>query len=131
MNNTFSLEQLERTVDLNAELILRQNRLDKMAKFMEVKSNNPRLKQSETAKVLAISTSTLQRYRRETNMHSPYRLLQSSNTNTRKQKTSNHKTSNDLKKTSIELNETSKESVNSNRKNKLGGGNPNDDSPIQ
>ena len=76
MNNSFSLEQIAKTGDLNADLIMRQFRLDKMAKFMEITSINPKLKQSEIAKELAISTSTLQRYRREINMHSSYRILQ-------------------------------------------------------
>ena len=87
-----------------------------MANFMEIISINPKLKQSQIAKESAISTSTLQRYRREINMHSPYRILQSSNTRTRKQKTSNHTkhhlkmTSNDLKMTSNDLKMTSKDS---------------------
>ena len=72
MNYTFSLEQTAKPSDLNDDLVMRQYRLDKIAKFLEPKSNNPRLKQSERAKELAISTSTLQRYRRETNMHSPH-----------------------------------------------------------
>ena len=36
MNNTFS-DQKEKTGDLNADLIMRQYKLDKMAKFMEIK----------------------------------------------------------------------------------------------
>ena len=70
-------------------------------------------------------------------MHSPYRVLQSSNTNTSKQKTSNRTehdlkmTSNDLKMTSNDLKETSKESVKSNRKNKLKGGLIDDDNSTQ
>ena len=43
---------------------MRQYKLDKMAKFMEIKSVNPKLKQSEIARELKISSSTLQRYRR-------------------------------------------------------------------
>ena len=82
--------------------MMRQYKLDKMARFMEIKTFNPNLKQSEKARELAITTSTLQRYRREINMHSPYRILQSSNTNTRKQKTSNH-TEHDRKMTSNDL----------------------------
>ena len=84
---------------------MRHYKLDKMAKFMEIKSSNPKLEQSEIAKELAISTSTLHRYRTEINMHSPYRKVQSSNTNTRKQKISNltEMTSNDLKMTSNDL----------------------------
>ena len=44
MNNIFSLEQIAKTGDLNADLIMRQYKLDKMAKFMENKSVNPKLK---------------------------------------------------------------------------------------
>ena len=51
-----------------------------MAKFMEIKSNNPRLKQSEILKK-ELSSSTIQRYRREINMLSPYRIPPSSKTN--------------------------------------------------
>ena len=57
-----------------------------MVKFMEVKRNNPGLKHSEKATELAISTSVFQRYRKEINTHSPYRILQSSNTQTQKDK---------------------------------------------
>ena len=79
-----------------------------MAKFMEVKSISPSLKQCEIAKKLAISTSTLQRFSREIKVHSLYRILQSSNTTTREQKTLNQfeydlkMTPNDLKMTSNE-----------------------------
>ena len=45
--------------------------MDKMAKFMEIKSTNPKLKQSEIAKELKESSSTIQRYRREIKMLSP------------------------------------------------------------
>ena len=66
---------------------------------MEIKSNNLRLKQSEKARELKISSFTLQRYRREIKMLSPYEIPPSSITNTGKQKTSNH-TKHELKKTS-------------------------------
>ena len=61
MNNTNNtLDQIQKTGDLNADLIMRQDKLDKMAKFMEIKSNNPRLKQFEIAKLLELSC-TIQR----------------------------------------------------------------------
>ena len=44
-----------------------------MADFMKVKYENPRLRQSEIANQLGISSSTLQRYRNDINMLSPYR----------------------------------------------------------
>ena len=69
-------------------------------------------------------------------MHSPYRTLQSSNTQTSKRKSSNHTeldfkmTSIDLKKTSKGLKETKKH-FKSNRKSKLKGGMLNDDNSTQ
>ena len=73
--------------------------MDKKAKFMEIKSLIPKLKQSETAKELAISTSTLKRFTRRKKMFSPYKIPTSSNNHTRKHKISNH-TEHDLKMTS-------------------------------
>ena len=43
MKNTFCLEQISKTGNLDANLISRQNKLDLMARFMEIKSVNPRL----------------------------------------------------------------------------------------
>ena len=60
MNNTYSLDQIQKTGDLNADLLLRQYKLDKMAKLMEIKSNNPELKQSEIAKLMELLSSTIQ-----------------------------------------------------------------------
>ena len=51
-----------------------------MADFMRVKYQNQKMKQSEIANQLGYSTGTLQRYRRDINMLSPYRT-QPNNTN--------------------------------------------------
>ena len=45
-----------------------------MARFMEIKFVNPKLKQNQVAKKLDCSSSTLQRYRNDINMVSPYRI---------------------------------------------------------
>ena len=45
-----------------------------MADFMRVKYKNPKIKQSQIANHLGYSTSTLQRYRNDMNMLSPYRI---------------------------------------------------------
>ena len=45
-----------------------------MAHFMRVKYENPKLRQSEIANQLGLSPSTVQRYRNEINMLSPYRI---------------------------------------------------------
>ena len=110
MKSTYSVDQIQKTGDRNADLIMRQYKLYKMAKVLEIKSNNHKVTQTEIAKLLDLSSSTIQRYRREINMLSPYRVSKSSKTNnTRKQKTPTTNlddakvTSNDLKMTSNHL----------------------------
>ena len=71
MNNTFSLQQKPQTGNLDKNLITRQYKLDLKARFMEMKSINPKLKQSEIAKEIGCSSSILQRYRQAINMLSP------------------------------------------------------------
>ena len=56
-----------------------------MADFKRVKYENPKLKQSEIANQLGLSSSTLQRYIKDMNMFSPYRN-NPNNTNTRTRK---------------------------------------------
>ena len=79
-----------------------------MADFMRIKYENSKLKQSEIANHLGYYSSTLQRYRNDINMLSPYKV-QSSNNNERTKKASNtnfdntlHRQS-DFKKTSNDL----------------------------
>ena len=45
-----------------------------MADFMRLKYENSRTKQSQVANQIGLSTSTLQRYRNDINMLSPYRI---------------------------------------------------------
>ena len=122
MNNNFSLQQIQKTSNRDANLISRQYKLNLMADFMKVKYENPRMRQSEIANQLCMSSSTLQRYRNDINMLSPYRISPN-NTKKRSKKAKiddiddlkrPQMTSNDLKTT---LNETVK-----NKKNKLKGG---------
>ena len=49
MNNTFSLQQLQTTSNLDANLTSRHYKLNLMADFLRVKYENPKLKQSEIA----------------------------------------------------------------------------------
>ena len=112
MNTVFSSKQIAKTFDLTADLILRQYKSDKMAKFMKIKSINPKLKQSETAKKIKISSSTLQWCRREMNLLSQYRIPPILNTHTRKQMFTNN-TEHDLELTSNDHKITSNEPVKS------------------
>ena len=74
MNNTFSLQFITRTSNLDANLISRQYKLNLMTDFMRVKYEKTKPKQKEIANQLGYSTSTLQRYKNCINMVSPYRI---------------------------------------------------------
>ena len=122
MNNNFSLQQIQKTSNLDANLLSRQYKLNLMADFMKVKYENPRMKQSEIANQLGMSSSTIQRYRNDINVLSPYRI----SPNNVKKRTKKAKIDDigDLKRpqmTSNDLKTTSDEPV-KNKKNKLKGG---------
>ena len=95
MENSLSLQQISKTGNLDSNLKSRQYNLNLSADFMQVKYENPQMKQSEIANDLHYSTSTLQRYRNDINMLSPYRI-EASYTNKQRKKTSNTNSNNDL-----------------------------------
>ena len=82
MDKSFSMQQIQKTSNLDANLISTQYELNLMADFMRLKYKNPRMKQSQIANQIGLSTSTLQRYRNGINMLSPYRI-NPNNTNKR------------------------------------------------
>ena len=82
MNNSFSLQQIQKTSNLDANLISRQYKLNLMADLLRVKNENPKMKQSGIANQLGLTSSTLQRYRNDINMLSPYKA-NPNNTNKR------------------------------------------------
>ena len=88
MNNSFTLQKISRTGNLDSNLVSRQNKLNQMADFMLINYEIPRTKQSEIANQLSYSTSTLQRYKNDINMPAPYRI-HPNNTNKRTKKPSN------------------------------------------
>ena len=87
MNNTFSVEQISKTGNLDSNSIDRQFKLDLMTRSMNIKSLNPNSRQNQIAKELGRSTSTAQQHRHDIKMLSPYRIP--SNKHKRKQETSN------------------------------------------
>ena len=95
MNNSFFLQQISRTGNLDSKLISRQYKLNLMADFLRVKYEHPKMKQSVIANQLGYSTSTLQGYRNDIKMFSPYRI-HPKNTNKRTKKVSNTNSNNDL-----------------------------------
>ena len=114
MNNSFSLQQIQKTSNLDANIISRQYKLNLMADFMRVKYENPRMRQSEIANQLGLSSSTLQRYRNDINMLSPYRI-NPNNTIKRTKKASNTNFNNnshcepDVKRTQMTSNDLKKQ----------------------
>ena len=119
MNNSFSLQQIQRTSNLDANLISRQYKLNLMADFMKVKYENPKMKQSEIANQLGMSSSTVQRYRNDINMLSPYRI--NPNNTKKRSKKAKIDDNSDLKRPQLTSNNSEKELV-KNKKNKLRGG---------
>ena len=85
MNNTPSLNEINKTANMDPNLLTRHYKLKIMNDFMHIKYQNPKLKQSEIASQIGLSTSTLQRCRNDINMLSPYRI-QPNNTNKRTKK---------------------------------------------
>ena len=123
MNNSFSLQQTQKISNLQAILISRQYKLNLMADFVRMKYEKFKLKQSQIAKQLGYSTSTLKRYRDDINMLSPYRI-QPNNTNKRTKKFLNTKFDNNshrlhkLKRTQMTSNDLVKHNTKSNKRTK-------------
>ena len=88
MNNSFFLQQIQKTSSLDANLTSRQYKLNLMADYLRLKNENSKLKQFELANQLGLSSSTLERYRNDINMLSPYKI-NLNNTNNRTKKVSN------------------------------------------
>ena len=86
--NSFSLQQIQKASNLDANLISGQNKLILMADFMRVKYENPKMKQSEIANQLGMPSSIIQRHRDDIYLLSPYRI-NPNNTNKRTKKAKN------------------------------------------
>ena len=68
MNNTPSLSEINKTANMDSNLITRHYKLKLMNDFMNVKYQNPKMTQSEISNQLGMFSSTLQRYRNDINM---------------------------------------------------------------
>ena len=121
MNNTPSLNEITETAYMDPNLLTRHYKLKLMNDFMHIKYQNPKIKQSQMTDQLNLSSSTLQRYRNDTNMLSPYKINPNNNKkrpkkslNTDFDNNSQHEadvkrpqmTSNDLKKPQSSSNKT-------------------------
>ena len=116
MNNIPSLNEINKTANMDPNLLTRHYKLKLMNDFVHIKYQNPKMKQSEIANHLNMS-STLQRYRNYIHMLSPYRI--SPNNVKKRPKKAKIDDIGDLKRpqtTSNDLKTTSNETV-KNRKN--------------
>ena len=120
--NTPSLSEINKTANMDPNLFTRHYKLRLMNDFMHIKYQNPGLKQSEIANDLSMSSSTLQRYRNDINMLSPYRI----NPINVKKRSKKAKIDDigDLKRPQMTSNnlETTSDGPVKNKKNKLKGG---------
>ena len=71
--NAPSLNDINKIANMDPNLITRYYKIKTMNDFMNAKYQNPKLRQSEIASQLKMSTSSIQRQRNEINMNSPYR----------------------------------------------------------
>ena len=76
MKNTPSLAEINKTANMDPNLLTRHYKLKLLNDFLNIKYENPKMKQSEIANQLDISSSTLKRYRNDINMLSPYKINQ-------------------------------------------------------
>ena len=101
MNNTPSLNEINKNSTMNPNMLTKYYKLKLMKDFMNIKYQNPKMTQSEISSQLNMSPSTIQRYRNDIKMFSPYRI----NSNNVKKQQKRPKsiimvTSNDLKTSS-------------------------------
>ena len=74
MNNTPSLNEINKNSNMNPNMLTKYNKLKLMDDFMNIKYQNAKMTQSEISSQLNMSPSTIQRYRNDINMISPYRI---------------------------------------------------------
>ena len=72
MNNTPSLNEINKNSTLNPNMLTKYYKLKLMNDFMNIKYQTPKMTQSEISSQLNMSPSTIQRYRNDVNMFSPY-----------------------------------------------------------
>ena len=129
--NTPSLSEINKTANMDPNLITRHYRLKLMNDFMNIKYLNPKLKQSEIASQLDMSASTIQRHRNEINMISPYKI--NPNNVKKRPKKAKIEDNGDLKRpqlTSNDLKTTSNKNKKTKTKNNLKGGSVQDNIEI-
>ena len=123
MNITPSLSEINKTANMNPNLLTRHYKLKLMNDFLNIKHQNPKMKQSEIANQLDISSSTLKRYRNDINWLSPYRINQNNGKKRTKKalntdfvNNSHHEA--DIQRSQMSPNDLKTTQIKSNKKNK-------------
>ena len=105
--------------NLNSNSKLRLYKQNMMLKFMEIKSNEPKLTQKQISNQLGFSDSTIKRFRDDIQMDSPYKR--------NKYRKKNNKPNTTITETQTHKpNENNKNNKNNKKNNTIKGGNPND-----
>ena len=76
MNNTPSLNEINKNSTMDPNMLTKYYKLKLMNDFMNIKYQSPKMTQSEISSQLNMSPSTIQRYRNDIIMISPYRINQ-------------------------------------------------------
>ena len=74
MNNTPSLNEINKNSTMDPNMLTKYYKIKLMNHFMNIKYQNPKMRQSEISSQLNMSPSTIKRYRNDINMISPYRI---------------------------------------------------------
>ena len=128
MSNKFTIDQLSKSQTIDPNSINRLYKINMMLNFMEIRSNIPKMKQSQICKQLGTSDSTIKRYRDDIQMDSPYKRKnykkkkpnQSSDTTTENTSISQQTTNESVKNKIIE------KRIKNRLKNEIKGGNISD-----
>ena len=102
---------------MDPNLITKHYKLKLMNDFMNIKYQNPKLKKSEIASQLNMSTSTIQRQRNDINMLSPCRI--NPNNVKKRQKKAKIDDNGDLKRPQMTSNDLRTTSNDNNKKTKV------------
>ena len=119
--NTPSLGEINKTAKMDPNSITRFYQLKLMNDFMNIKNQNPKMKQCEIASQLKMSTSSIQRGRKNVNVLSPCRI--NSNNVKKQSKKIKIDDNGDLNRPQM----TSKDNKKTKTKNNLKGGSVEDD----
>ena len=76
MNNTPSLNEINKNSTMDPSMLTKYYKLKLMNDIMNIRYHNPKMSQSEISSQLNMSPSTIQRYKNDINMISPYRINQ-------------------------------------------------------